>query len=233
MTVEATIVERIEALSRSEFRASVNAERRATLAIGALVLHWGQFDSSLGSLIQWMREKHEALGLSGLPEEHPIGIDGRLNLLRKFIKECSRDPVHLAGFDKLRARVSRNKNIRDDLVHGAMSLANEVSFDRGPDGFLRLRRPLGPDRRGGTDAGICVFCAPYRKPRKKKGGMTAPGHLDLVAHLLSEIFEAADQLYDDRGSLENLVRVTLGLDPIPFISARAAALGPNDSALLK
>jgi len=36
MTVEASLVERIEALSRSEFRASVNATRRATLAIGAL-----------------------------------------------------------------------------------------------------------------------------------------------------------------------------------------------------
>ena len=218
MTVEATIVERIEALSHSEFRASVNAERRATLAIGALVLHWGQFDSSLGSMIQWMREKHKALGLGGLPDEHPSDMDGRLKLLRKFIKACSGDPAHLAEFDKLRGRLSRIKNIRNDLVHGAISLANEVSFKRGPDGILRPR-PIG-QRMDGTDAGICVFCAPYRNPRKKDG-MTMPGCLDFVAHLLSEIFEAADELYDDRGSLENLVRVILGLDPIPFISARA------------
>ena len=131
MTVEATIVKQIAALSRSEFRASVNAERRATLAIGALVLHWGQFDSSLGSMIQSMREKHKALGLGGLPNEHPSGIDGRLKLLRKFIKGCSGNPAHLAEFDKLRGRLSRNKNIRNDLVHGAISLANEVSFKRG------------------------------------------------------------------------------------------------------
>lgn len=227
MAVEATIVERIEALSRSEFRASVNAERRATLAIGALVFHWGQFDSSLGSMTRWMREKHEALGLGGLPKEHPSGIDGRLKLLRKFIKECSGDPAHLAGFDKLRTRVSRNKHIRDDLVHGTMSLANEVSFKRGPDGFLKLDLQ---GRMDGTDAGICVFCAPYRNPRKNDGN-TVPERLDLVAHLLSEIFEAADELYDDRASLENLVRITLGLEPIPFISARAlAGLDPKDTA---
>jgi hypothetical protein len=220
MTVEATIVKQIAALSRSEFRASVNAERRATLAIGALVLHWGQFDSKLGSMIQWIREKHEALGLGGLPEEHPSGVDDRLKLLRKFIKACSGDAAHLAEFDKLRGRLSRNRNIRNHLVHGATSLANEVSFERRPDGSLRLPSTLGPARTDGTDAGICVVCAPYRNPRKKDG-MTVPGGHDLVAHLLSEVFEAADELYDDSGSLENLVRVILGLDPIPFISARA------------
>ena len=225
MTVEATIVERIETLSRSEFRASVNAERRATLAIGALVLHWGQFDSSLGTIIHWLREKHKALGLGGLSEEHPSGLDSRLKLLRKFIKACSGDPAHLVEFDKLRGRLSRVTNIRHDLVHGAISLANEVSFQRGPDGVLR---PYPKGRMDGTDAGICVVCAPYRNPRKKDG-MTVPGGLDPVAHLLTEIFEAADELYDDRGSLENLVRVIVGLNPIPFISARAAAdLPPND-----
>jgi hypothetical protein len=57
MTVEVSLVERIEALSRFEFRASVNAERRATLAVGALVLHWGQFDSSLGSMIGFNEKK--------------------------------------------------------------------------------------------------------------------------------------------------------------------------------
>jgi hypothetical protein len=216
MTVEVSLVERIEALSRFEFRASVNAERRATLAIGALLLHWGQFDSSLGSMIQWMREKHEALGLGGLPEEHPGDHGGRLKLLRKFIKACSGDPAHLAEFDKLRERISRNTRIRNDLAHGAISLGNEVSFERGPDGILRLH-PTG--RMDGTDAGVCVVCTPYRKPRKKDG-MTVPSRLEIVGHLVSEIFEAADELYDDRGSLENLVRVTLGLDPIPFISER-------------
>jgi hypothetical protein len=207
MTVEASLVERIEALSRSEFRASVNAERRATLAIGALLLHWGQFDRSLGSMIQCMRERHEALGLGGLPEEHPSGFKDRLKLLRKLIITSGGDPAHLAEFDELRGSVCRNMQIRDDLVHGAISLANEVSFERGPDGFLRLRRPLGPERRDGTVAGIYVFCAPYRKPRKKKDRMTQPSRLDFIAHMISEIFEAADELYDDRGSLENLVRV--------------------------
>jgi hypothetical protein len=132
MTVEVSLVERIEALSRSEFRAAVNAERRVTLAIGALVLHWGQFDSSPGSMIQWMREKHEALGLGGLSEEHPSDHGGRLKLLRKFIKACNGDPAHLAELDKLRERVSRNTRIHNDLVHWAMSLGNVVSFERGP-----------------------------------------------------------------------------------------------------
>jgi hypothetical protein len=32
-----------------------------------------------------------------------------------------------------------------------------------------------------------------------------PDRFQIVAHLFSEIFEAADELYNDRGSLENLV----------------------------
>ena len=207
MTVEVSLVERIEALSRSEFRASVNAERRATLAVGALLLHWGQFDSSLGSMIELMRKKHESLGLGGLPEEHPGDHGGRLKLLRKFIKAGSGNSAHLAEFDKLRERVSRNTRIRNDLAHGAMSLGNVVSFERGPDGILRLRHPL-PERAEGTDAGVCLVCCPFRKPRKKDG-TTVPSRAECVAHLLSEIFEAADELYDDRGSLENLVRIIL------------------------
>jgi hypothetical protein len=39
--------------------------------------------------------------------------------------------------------------------------------------------------------------------------MIVPSCLQIVAYLLSEIFEAADELYDDRESLENLVRITL------------------------
>jgi hypothetical protein len=180
MTVEVSLVERIEALSRSEFRASVNAVRRATLAIGALVLHWGQFESGLGAFIDSMREKHEALGLGGLPKEHPGDHGGRLKLLRKLIKECSGDPAHLAAFDKLRERVSRNTRIRNNLCHGAISLGNEVSFEQGPDGSLRLRRPL-LGRADGTDAGICIVCNPYRKPRKKEG-LIMPSRSEIVAH---------------------------------------------------
>jgi len=165
-------------------------------------------------MIQSMREKNLALGLGGLAEEHPSDHGGRLKLLRRFIKACSGNPAHLAEFDKLRARVSRNTRIRDNLVHGAISLGNEVSFERGPDGILRLRIPLGPGRRDGTDAGVCLVCYPFRKPRKKEG-MIVPSHPEFLAHLLSEIFEAADELYDDHRSLENLVDIILGLTPVP------------------
>jgi hypothetical protein len=201
VTVEMSLVEQIEALSRSEFRASVNVERRATLAIGALVLHWGQFENSLGLMIESMRKEHEALGLGGLPEEHPSDHGGRLRLLRKFIKACSSNSAHLAEFDTLRERVSRNTRIRNDLAHGAMSLGNIVSFKRGPDRILRLRHPLS-ERAEGTEAGACLVC--FRRLRKKDG-MMGPDRFQIVAHLLSEIFEAADELYNDRGSLENLV----------------------------
>jgi hypothetical protein len=169
-------------------------------------------------MIGSLRKKHESLGLGGLPD-HPGDHGGRLKLLRKFIKACGGNPAHLAEFDKLRARVSRNTRIRDDLVHGAISLGNEVSFERGPDGILRPR-PLG--RRDGTDAGVCLICYPFRKPRKKDG-MIVPSHPEFLAHLLSEIFEAADELYDDRQSLENLVDIILGLNPVPAAAVADSA----------
>ena len=62
MAVDRKLVEQIDALTRSEFRASVNATRRATLAIGVLVLHWGQFDSDVGSMIRLLGEQHKMLG---------------------------------------------------------------------------------------------------------------------------------------------------------------------------
>jgi hypothetical protein len=116
-----TLIEQIEALSRSEFRASVNVERRATLAIGALLLHWGQFENSLRSMIESIRKEH-----GGPSEEHPSSHGGRLKFLRKFIKACSSNPAHLVEFDELWVRVSRNTRIRNDLAHGAMSLGNVV-----------------------------------------------------------------------------------------------------------
>ena len=180
------LVEQIEGLTRSDFRASVNPTRRATLAIGALILHWGQLDSSVGSLIEWMRERHKSLGLGGLPDEHPSDQAGRLTLLRKFINACSADANHLRDFDRLRPKISRATVIRDNLVHGALGLGNPT----------------------GTDQGVSIVCAPYRKPRKSKDGIL-PARLELVLYPVSEIFQAGDDLWDDRYSLERLVREVL------------------------
>jgi hypothetical protein len=52
-----------------------------------------------------------------------------------------------------------------------------------------------------------VSFASYIESLAKRTGR--PCRAECVAHLLSEIFEAADELYDDRGSLENLVRIIL------------------------
>lgn len=183
MVVDASLVERIEALTRSEFRATVNPTRRATLAIGALVLHWGQFDSSVGSMIQWMKGKPKALGLLGVSHQYPRGHRGQLKLLRKLFEACSDDHTRLTELDTLLERISRYTQIRDDLVHGA----------------------IGLDNRAGNNSGLGIICAPYRNPRKKDD----PARLDIVTHALTEIFEAADRLNDDCRSLENLICLML------------------------
>jgi hypothetical protein len=177
------LVDEIEALTRSEFRASVNAERRATLAIGALILHWGQFDSSLGWLMKEMRARHIKIGLGGFPDEHPGDQMGQLSLLRKFIGACSDNPSDLREFDRLRERISRATSIRDDLVHGALAIGNTT----------------------GTDEGLYMFCMPARKPKKTSRGFVEARH-EMVSHPLSEIFQAVDDLWDDLHALEVLVR---------------------------
>jgi hypothetical protein len=191
MAVDRNLVEQIEMLTRSDFRASVNATRRATLAIGALILHWGQFDSSMGSMIEWMRARHRELGLDGFPNAHPSDQAGQLNLLRKLIQACSPDGNQLREFDRIRQRISRATAIRDDLVHGALGLGNQT----------------------GTDEGLYIMCAPYRKP-KKSTDRILPAHLELRSHLVSEIFRAADDLWNDLHLLEGLVRVVLAADPL-------------------
>ena len=173
----------IEMLSRADFRAIVNAERRATLAIGALILSWGQFDSSLGFLIQEMRERHQTLGLGGYPEEHPNDQAGQLSLLRRFVRDCIPDETALRTFDCLRPRISAATAIRNDLVHGALSLDN----------------PTRPDE------GLSVFCMPCRKAKKTASGVIPARH-EMVSHPVNAIFQAADQLREDLRELELLIR---------------------------
>jgi hypothetical protein len=129
---------------RAEFRAIVNPERRATLAIGALILSWGQFDSSFGFLIKEMRKRHQTLGLSGYPEKHPNGQAGQFDLLRKVLLECIPDKTALHKFDSLRSLISAATVIRNDLVHGALSLHNPTH----------------------SDEGLSIFCLPSRKAKK-------------------------------------------------------------------
>jgi hypothetical protein len=188
MAVDVRLVEEIEALTRTDFRASVNAERRATLAIGALVLAWGQLDSALGWMISELRKRHEALGLGGRRDEHPFNQSDQLSLLRKFIKECS--DGHLRDFDRLRERISRSTVIRDDLVHGALGLGNSL----------------------GTPDGVEIVCVPSQKSRKTENGFIGARH-EIVLHQINEIFLAADHLRDDRCALEELV--SCALEDIP------------------
>src|SRR5258708_11627205 len=115
MAVDRKLVEQIDTLTRSDFRASINATRRATLAIGALVLHWGQFDSMILAHVQWLREKHKMLGFGGFPDAHPSDQAGQLNLLRKLIQASSADPGHLSEFDRIRQVIVRTTSIRNDL----------------------------------------------------------------------------------------------------------------------
>jgi hypothetical protein len=106
LEIDEELAARIEALPRAEFRATVNATRRSTLAIGALILAWGQFDSSLGWEVKEARSLHENMGFSGFPENHPSDQSGQLSLLRKFISDCTAGGDHLKAFDRIRTRLA-------------------------------------------------------------------------------------------------------------------------------
>jgi hypothetical protein len=177
-----TLVDQIEALPRSEFRAVVNAERRVTLAIGVLMLHWGQFESRMGWLIDEMRERHVHLGFGGLPAEHPSDHAGQFALLRKFICACDSEANRLREFDRLRGRLWAAKAIRDDIAHGALALGNST----------------------GTDDGLFLLCMQRRKGKISGTGFVPPRH-EMVRHFIVGIFSAADQVWDDQHALEHLV----------------------------
>ena len=126
------------------------------------------------------------MGFDGFPDAHPSDQAGQLNLLRKLIKACSADPGHLSEFDRIRQAIARITSIRNDLVHGALGLGNNT----------------------GTDEGLYVFCAPHRKARRSDSGIL-PAYHELQSYLVREIFEAADDIWSSRESLDKLVRVVL------------------------
>ena len=129
------IVARIEALSRAEFRAAVNAERRSTLAIGAFVLAWGQFDSTLGSMLQ-------LLGV----ERYPVGPDDQLAELRRQFEQ--RDPTRLSDLDRIIAGVRAAAPVRNDLAHGVLGLSSpDGSADKLQLFCAPYRRPKGRAQR--------------------------------------------------------------------------------------
>jgi len=187
MVPDTTLVAQIEALTRSEFRAAVNEERRATLAIGALVFSWGQFDSRMGWMIKELKGLHERLGSSALSGEHPNNQAGQLRLLRTFIQASATTTAPLREFDRLRSRISAATAARDDVVHGALGLGSST----------------------GTVEGIYLLCVPSRKAKRTNEGIVPARH-DFVFHLLSHIFQAADHLREDLGALESLVDSATG-----------------------
>ncbi len=156
MTVDKELSAQIESLSRSEFRATVNAERRATLAIGVLILHWGQFESSLGWMIKESRERNRNLGLSEFDGDHPNDIAGKMGLLRRLIRPLTSNDEQLREFDRISQTIGAASKVRDDLAHGAM----------------------GPGNSTGTADGVYVLCMPPRRAKKT----TKLEHLVITAY---------------------------------------------------
>jgi hypothetical protein len=155
----------------------------ACLAIGALILHWGQFDSELGFWIKELRAQRNSLLLPETQDELANDLSGRLTALRRLFKQCGADDTQMRKFDACRTKILAIALVRDDIAHGATGLGNST----------------------GTDEGIYLLCVPSRKNQKTLGDIKI-GHHVMVSHHLKDIFAAADLIREVRSELDLLFR---------------------------
>src|SRR5687768_13284672 len=108
-----TLAEQIEALPRAEFRRIVNPDRRATLAIGALILHWGQLDSQLGNFLHQLRV---AIGIRNVSVHSKHPMTQRVDAIRGMLEQLNADPQSIADYDKARLAILAATTVRNDVA---------------------------------------------------------------------------------------------------------------------
>lgn len=166
--------EQPERIERDIFRRSLSGQRRATLAIGAIMLNWAQWDSDITQQIFVLRDCISREGRQIGGREVSSLHSTRLSQLRRLIVACSPEN-------------SEDVRTFDDLVRGA----TEITILRGKiaHGLSGLANPSGTD----NDLRLAIFL-PVND--QSKGGLQPTGTFDLP--LIWDIFDAADKIWDAR-----------------------------------
>jgi hypothetical protein len=155
------------------------------MAIGALMLNWAQWDSDITHHIFSIRSVVSNQGKASDAQLVSSLHKPRLSMLRRLIAVCtSAKSEKLRAFDNIVQRAAVTTELRGKIAHGLSGLGNP----------------------SGTEDGISlVTFSPGRDPLQ--GGLQASGTLEFET--IWNVFNAADQIWDARTELSDLVRTLL------------------------
>jgi len=172
-------MEEIAREERDAFRKTLSPERRATMAIGAIVLNWAYVDSDLTAHIFHLTGVAGELGHDVSEVKVMSQRERRISTLRRLIillggerSEVSRSLIRLC-----KAALTE---LRSSIAHGLQGLES----------------PTGEQ----DDLRLVVFS---NRTGEEKHVLEPSGVLDMPR--VNDVFAAADKLWDNRMELFNLV----------------------------
>jgi hypothetical protein len=170
-----------EKLKREAFRLTLNADQKATMAIGNIMLHWASWDGDITQHIFHLKDIAEHRGIDTSSFKTQSLHKDRLSTLRRLVRILTNDKSQeLRQLDTIYGIVAPLTNLRGSIAHGLMGLGN-------PEGTAE-------------DLRLVVFSPGSDKIERV---LLPSGHLDTPK--VSEVFEAADQIWEQRDKLRLLV----------------------------
>ncbi len=170
-----------EKQTRNEFRWSLKPEQRATMAIGALILNWAQWDGDITQHVFFLRDR--AVEKTSTPSAWRVSSlhKDRLRTLRRLVVALTSDRSEkVRKYDTITGTVAPLTVLRGAVAHGLVGLAN----------------PSGTQE----DLRLAIFA-----PRQSEvdGELSRSAPLDMPS--VTQVFEAADIIWDERAKLRQLV----------------------------
>jgi hypothetical protein len=167
--------------TRKEFRRSLTAEQRATMAIGVVMLNWAYWDGDITQHIFSLKEVAERRKIDVSAYKVLSLHKERLKTLRRLILALTTDGSdELRKYDAIFGKVAPLTVLRGAIAHGLMGLGNPSATPED----LRL-----------------VVLSSSVDPVERV--LLESGPLDMPS--VAEVFEAADVIWDEREKLRRLV----------------------------
>ncbi|WP_315729222.1 MULTISPECIES: hypothetical protein [unclassified Bradyrhizobium] len=165
---------------RDEYRKTLTHEQRATMAIGVLMLNWAYWDGDITHHIFFLRDK--AATEIDVSAQRVLSLHkDRLKTLRRLVVALTADKSEeVRRYDAIAGIVAPLTVLRGAIAHGLVGVGN----------------PSGTHE----DLRLILFS---QRHDDSVGELSRTGSMEMPR--VSEVFEAADTIWDERQKLQQLV----------------------------
>jgi hypothetical protein len=151
---------------RTCFRNSLNPEQRATMAIGAITLHWSYLDSEMADNIVLLKTALQEQKIDASHVQIRPMHSARLKALRQYLVLLTgKNNEHVKEFNKLVNVIKPCTQIRHNIAHNTVTFSNPT----------------------GKPNDLCIMFFQRDKPDQQTG--------ILITRFVRDVFQAADTLW--------------------------------------